>query len=519
MLLVILIYLIVLVPLALLVRTLSFTAYRWLFTILHGLWLTVLTLSCSNTQPLFLAEEAEALSIVTYLRQLFTSEKSNDQLNSTDNFLLVDVSMDTQLLTKPKERLFKKYGAVTSGVDRARLTTFLNLFIQDSVIGRSTELIVCDLLLDYPSTNARVDVSLQKSLTALNQQQKLLIADSAERFSEKTGSDPVSLQQAPVDFDLHDGLFFNYSLIDSAGRSSLPYKLYQLISNKRIISRPVPLLGRLIEERSVSDSTDRRVYWGLNTFIPELRIADAPIQDLVNPRETTWLDEFLSLVGFTPSAEETVLQTETPVYELGELLNKPDLLRKHLSLHQGKKTIVLIGSFKDPQRDVHQTAYGSMHGPLLLMNIYLNLVNGSHILSLSYLVFLITMFSWVSHQMLRKKINCQDDGLRLMLREWKEKLLNKRYVSKSNAEFSDTKNMSSTNSFPNTIAVMVGLKQRIIHVSKLIMEEAFLSKQPYWILLLILSISTLYFQHVINIMGLAIYIAAVDFSLRVLRQN
>jgi len=47
----------------------------------------------------------------------------------------------------------------------------------------------------------------------------------------------------------------------------------------------------------------------------------------------------------------------------------------------------------DFNNDTHETIYGSTPGTLILLNVYLSLVNGQHLISCWWLIFLLLAFS------------------------------------------------------------------------------------------------------------------------------
>ena len=76
---------------------------------------------------------------------------------------------------------------------------------------------------------------------------------------------------------------------------------------------------------------------------------------------------------------------------LGELLFFPD--SSILSLV--KDRIIVIGNFSD--KDLHLTIYGKISGPLILINAYIALKNGDNIIRLSFIIFLILVYFFISY--------------------------------------------------------------------------------------------------------------------------
>lgn len=84
-----------------------------------------------------------------------------------------------------------------------------------------------------------------------------------------------------------------------------------------------------------------------------------------------------------------------PSLDLHDFVSVPPPLRKDLfgSLFQNR--MVVIGDFLD--RDIHQTIYGNMAGPLIQLNAYLEFKNGIHELPLMLILMLWVIFSYISY--------------------------------------------------------------------------------------------------------------------------
>jgi hypothetical protein len=65
---------------------------------------------------------------------------------------------------------------------------------------------------------------------------------------------------------------------------------------------------------------------------------------------------------------------------------------------QGKKNIILIGTFASPDEDVKTTLLGPLHGTTILLNVYLAMQNQGHYLGMLYMCCLFACFiiiSWI----------------------------------------------------------------------------------------------------------------------------
>ncbi|RZL44724.1 MAG: CHASE2 domain-containing protein [Pedobacter sp.] len=100
------------------------------------------------------------------------------------------------------------------------------------------------------------------------------------------------------------------------------------------------------------------------------------------------------IIDYQIRAHELFEQKEYPVVTLSEILMLPEDIIFNEFL---KNRIVVIGDFNT---DVHETVYGPTPGTLILLNIYLTLKNGQHIISIWWLIFLLASYTIFSRLML-----------------------------------------------------------------------------------------------------------------------
>jgi hypothetical protein len=81
------------------------------------------------------------------------------------------------------------------------------------------------------------------------------------------------------------------------------------------------------------------------------------------------------------------------VYHIGSLL--PLLSNPQFTDNTFKDKVVLVGNF---EQDVHATPDGKMPGTVILADIYLSLLNGRHYASYLWILFVIILFSFLSHK-------------------------------------------------------------------------------------------------------------------------
>jgi hypothetical protein len=100
------------------------------------------------------------------------------------------------------------------------------------------------------------------------------------------------------------------------------------------------------------------------------------------------------IIDYQIRAHELFEQQEYPTVTLSELLMLPDDIIFSEFL---KDRIVVLGDFNT---DVHETVFGPTPGTLILLNVYLTLKNGQHIISMWWIIFLILGYAVFSRLML-----------------------------------------------------------------------------------------------------------------------
>jgi protein-S-isoprenylcysteine O-methyltransferase Ste14 len=158
-----------------------------------------------------------------------------------------------------------------------------------------------------------------------------------------------------------------------------------------------------------------------------------------------------------------------------------DLILNALANKGNKHVTIFIGSFSD-ERDIHKTAFGEIHGGLIIMNAYLNLMSQHHYVEPGYAMMLFVLFTLVAWRLIHRI----------------------RVISKANTDV--------TRKFRDRETNDSGFWKGAYYY----IEEYFVNPSHYWILLAILLISILFFNRLVNVMAIAIILAAIDFSIRAL---
>jgi hypothetical protein len=99
------------------------------------------------------------------------------------------------------------------------------------------------------------------------------------------------------------------------------------------------------------------------------------------------------IVDFPIRSFELFENAEYPVVNLSELLVLPEdvLVKDYL-----KDRIILLGDFNT---DVHSTIYGETPGTLILLNTFLTLKSGHHIVSFFWVLTMLLFFTLISHHL------------------------------------------------------------------------------------------------------------------------
>ncbi len=108
------------------------------------------------------------------------------------------------------------------------------------------------------------------------------------------------------------------------------------------------------------------------------------------------------IIDYKIRKDEVFQNGKYPVVNLSELMLLPEELIVKEFL-QGR--IIVMGDF---MQDRHKTSFGVMPGSLILLNVYLSLIEGAHLISLSWLLFMIVAFTLYSRIII---FNWQQPGL------------------------------------------------------------------------------------------------------------
>ncbi|MEY2903103.1 MAG: hypothetical protein RLY89_2209 [Bacteroidota bacterium] len=252
------------------------------------------------------------------------------------DYLFINLAYDKALI--PREEGTGK-DIIT---DRQLLADFFQVLKkhQDSI-----KYTVCDVLLKGSSD---ADSALQESVKGLHR----IVFPAQLSDSGKAESLAIQVPSAIADYEMVNGGFLKFKLFQNKTVPTLPVYMYQQISGKELKQK----FGWYFQgSRPV-----------MNSLIIDYQIRTHELMD----------------------------EGEYPVINLSELMLLPEEVIANDFL---KHRFIIMGDFNN---DTHETIYGSTPGTLILLNVYLSLMDGQHLISLWWWIFLLVGFTFFSRRML-----------------------------------------------------------------------------------------------------------------------
>jgi hypothetical protein len=307
----------------------------------HGWLLMFLTFSWVN-QSFTLGKELSLIQITSGIRHLLFTTEAKPEI---EDFLFVNTAYDRKLIEKYDNNVPLGNEDIT---DREKLARFFRILNQHP---DSYQFVLCDIFFRDPSPD---DALLAAEMSKMK---NILIPYS------KTSSDEW---ETLIFDDVPKGIV-DYTTGDAKG-TFLKFRLTE--TDKNIMHKSIPLL---MYEKLYGAEFRK---WGflyfsfyfmngklsLNAMVPNFRIRNSEIND--NNCLKLW----------------EVLGLKNP-----EMLNLT------------KNRIIVIGDFGD--RDMHETVFGNMPGPLLLVNAYLSIVKGDNLISPFFLICLFAVYTTISYKL------------------------------------------------------------------------------------------------------------------------
>ena len=280
------------------------------------------------------------MSLFQYTSLFKTFVLGIDQKPPKKDFLFVDVSRDKQLVD-----LLDNDGIPVGNLaitDREKLAELLNILAQKP---KNQQMILCDMMFDQKSP---ADSALE---TAMNKLPNLLLSYVFDGDKDSLKLPPFKkVKKGLANYETYNNTFLKFKLFYRDSLPTVPIKMYEMLHQQK------PRLGWMFNHLN-----DRMI---LNHFVTNLRIRNYDLFDITPKKRYNWIG-------------------------LGELLMFPDDV---LKICQDR--IVVIGSFR--AEDKHNTIYGDMAGPLILVNTYLALKNGDNVITLGWIIWLCVGFYGLS---------------------------------------------------------------------------------------------------------------------------
>jgi hypothetical protein len=366
-----------------------------LLIVLLGFALAVYSLFFINTPGLI---NDEGLQLAKYAVPGRASPAENQAYKFiSDNFLFIDDSFNKTLIP---------YGEGTDDDSTSVVITNRRALIQlFNNINRHRYLldfVVVDLSF---SESTPLDNLLKKELDTLYSMNKLILSGDASEKNAKAIRFPDDAY-GNVREKGNDFAYTSHTIKGDSKYLSLPYKMYFKFDG---LSAAYTYFGNtvLIEDKNNSS------HLCLNIFAPKFYLLNEPdLYNEVSPNNDTHQRGMpVQNLGFAVTSQGT------------EVLNAEIAQRKKAHL----KNIIFIGAFNSPDEDIHETGYGKLHGPGIILNVFYALHLMQHRISFWFFLYLLVGFSVIIYILL----SCVMDDLAIShptvwlvrkLRKLKEKL-------------------------------------------------------------------------------------------------
>ncbi|SMO44459.1 CHASE2 domain-containing protein [Solitalea koreensis] len=259
-----------------------------------------------------------------------------DQDPPKSDFLFINLAFEKALIPQ-EEGLGNE--VIT---DRAKLAQFFEMLKRNQ---KSVKFTICDVFLKGRSEN---DSLLQSSISGI----KNIVFPTHHDENGKIEELDINVPCAIADYRMASGGFLKFKLFQDEKLKTLPVYLFEKTEGRKISGNH----GIYLDKGKLS----------LNSVIIDYQIR----------------------------SHELFQQGEYPVVNLSELLILPEEIIVNDFL---KNRIVLMGDFNN---DVHETIFGSTPGTLILLNVYLTLKAGYHIITYWWLIFIVLGYTVFSRLML-----------------------------------------------------------------------------------------------------------------------
>jgi len=289
-----------------------------------------------------------------------------------DRFIIVDNSYDKQLIERPDIAGDSCNTAIT---DRKKLTEFFR-FANRNI--DHIDLVICDIGLDEETT---ADTTLKQEMDKIYFSKKLLVS-----FDEESTPDNIftfdSLIQGNIREAANESRFISHT-IKPGKHQSLAYKIYAFENNIQISN--TFFWDRILQEKHPGKHT----CYSLNNFIPSFSLTEESILIGEEAEDPT--------IAYTESEKVTSGYNWITLGTTATQEGQKDLrINLENRKERGLKNYLLLGTFKNPDEDIHHTIYKPLHGVTILLNIFYDLHKGINRINIWKILFLLVGFSFIS---------------------------------------------------------------------------------------------------------------------------
>lgn len=352
------------------------------FIVVHGIVIAFLTIFIFSKPGWFFHE-----SYAAFLASPGTQTESARYDSIHNHFIFLDNSKDKQLIDDPDSDSRSNTSLVITNRETLKKATEV---LADNV--SMVDMVVYDIDLSIASPH---DTSLRECMNILARVDspnsgKLLIASAPGDTLNHILNFPEWIY-GNIAEQTNERLWVSHTIL--ADKYSLPYKLHSAINK---LKEPTSILGNsLLRE---TDSLNKTHYF-TNTFQPLYTVTD---EERLYGIHQAKLNE---PVAATRNESETNTRY---LYNLSEIASfrKDEFIQMLANRKdEGKKNIILIGTFTSPDEDVKMTLLGPLHGTVILLNVYAQLRDGGHHLELGYITLLCGFFIVISLMVFYPAVN------------------------------------------------------------------------------------------------------------------
>lgn len=256
---------------------------------------------------------------------------------SPGDFLFIDLSHEKALIPSKNQ---PGQDVIT---DRQKLAAFFQAI---KSYHKEIKYILCDVFLSGKSPN---DSTLQHAINGIP---NLIFAASYDE-NGKAEKLNFKLNQGITDYKMSDGKFIKLNLFQNQKTPTLPVEMYSHLSGAKFHNK-----------------------FGLNFQNDQLCFNYIIVDYKIKPYEIFKDQKYTSI----------------RLSALLAAIKNPKVIPQFL-----KDRIIIMGDFEN---DVHETVFGAVPGSLILLNTYLSMVDGKHLVGFWWIIFLIIIYTIFSRIML-----------------------------------------------------------------------------------------------------------------------